>query len=60
MIPSAIPSEQDIREWESLSRDEQFRRLRAALTHPDCETTTTETMSDILAEARTRADSKQT
>jgi len=54
-MPSATPSEEDIRKWDALPRDEQLRRLRAALTHPDCAAATTDTMSDILAEARKRA-----
>lgn len=52
VLPSATPSEADIRAWEALSRDEQLRRLRAALTHSDCATVTTATMSEVLAEAR--------
>ncbi|MGH6770705.1 MAG: hypothetical protein ACRECO_16985 [Xanthobacteraceae bacterium] len=56
-MPSATPSEEDIRNWEALPRDEQLRRLRAALTHPDSATTTPDTMSDVLAAARSRVDS---
>ena len=59
VMPSATPSEEDVRHWEALPRDEQLRRLRAALGHPDCATATTETMSEILAEARARADSSR-
>jgi hypothetical protein len=55
-MPSATPSEEDIREWDALPRDEQLRRLRAALTHPDCAAAAPDTMSSILAEARKRAD----
>jgi len=57
VMPSATPTEDDIRKWDALPRDEQLRRLRAALTHPDCATATPDTMSDILAEARSRNDS---
>ena len=57
VMPSATPTEDDIRKWDALARDEQVRRLRAALTHPDCATATPDTMSDILAEARSRNDS---
>jgi hypothetical protein len=59
VMPSASPSEDDIRRWDALSRDEQLRRLRATLTHPDCATTTSDTMSDVLAAARARADSSR-
>jgi hypothetical protein len=57
VTPSATPSEDDIRRWEALPRDEQLRRLRAALTHPDCSASTQDSMSDVLAAARTRAES---
>jgi hypothetical protein len=59
VTPSATPSEDDIRKWEALPRDEQLRRLRAALTHPDCSTTTPDSMNDILVAARTRVDSNR-
>ena len=51
-MPLATPTEEDIRKWDALPRDEQLRRLRAALTHPDCATATPDTMRDILAEAQ--------
>ena len=57
LMPSAAPSEDDIRKWDALPRDEQLRRLRATLSHPDCATATPDTMSDVLATARARADS---
>jgi hypothetical protein len=57
VTPSATPSEEDLRRWEALPRDEQLRRLRAALTHPDCSTAAPDSMSDILAAARARVDS---
>lgn len=56
--PSATPTDEDVRAWEALSRDEQLRRLRAALTHPDCGTATTATVKDVLGEARSRADAR--
>ena len=52
VLPSTIPSEEDIRNWEALSRDEQLRRLRAALTHPDCSIAAPDSMSEVLAAAR--------
>lgn len=54
VMPSATPSEYDIRGWEALPREEQLRRLRTALTHPDCATATTDSMLDVLAAARAR------
>jgi hypothetical protein len=54
-MPSATPTEEQIRIWQALPRDEQLRRLRVALTRPDCATVTTASMDEILAEARARA-----
>lgn len=51
---SAIPDDREIAEWERLPRDEQLRRLREHLAHPDCAVLTDDTMDDILAAARTR------
>jgi len=58
VLPSAAPNEEDIRAWEALPREEQLRRLRAALSHPDCSTVSRATMSEILAEARRRANAR--
>ena len=58
LLPTATPIEADLRAWEALPRDEQLRLLRIALAHPDCGTVTAATMSDILAEARKRADAR--
>jgi hypothetical protein len=55
VMPSATPTEEQIRIWRALPRDEQLRRLRAALTRPDCATVITASMDEILAEARARA-----
>lgn len=57
VMPSATPSIEDIEKWNALPRDEQLRRLRAALTHPDCAVAASEIMSDIIVEARARAKS---
>jgi hypothetical protein len=45
--------------WKALPREEQLRLLRAALTHPDCATVSPATMSEILTEARKRADTRR-
>jgi hypothetical protein len=58
VVPSATPNEDDIRAWEALPRDEQLRRLRESLTHPDCSTAVSDTMSEILELARARADAR--
>jgi hypothetical protein len=59
VMPSATPSEEDIRKWEALPRDEQLRRLRATLMHPDCSAATPDSMNDVLEAARVRADSSR-
>jgi len=59
VMPSATPSEEDIRQWEALPRDEQLRRLRAALTHSDCSTATPDSMTDVLAAARKRVETRR-
>jgi hypothetical protein len=48
-----------VRTWEALPREEQLRLLRASLANPDCTTVSPATMSDILAEARKRADARR-
>jgi hypothetical protein len=48
-----------VRAWEALPREEQLRLLRASLANPDCTTVSPATMSDILAEARKRADARR-
>jgi hypothetical protein len=58
VMPSATPTEDDIRAWEALPRDEQLRRLRESLTHPDCSTPVADTMRDILELAHARADAR--
>lgn len=58
VMPSATPTEDDIRAWDALPRDEQLRRLRESLTQPECSTPVADTMSDILKLARARADAR--
>jgi hypothetical protein len=57
VMPSVTPDDADITAWQSLSRDEQVRRLRAHLAHPDCSTVSPQTMQDILLQAKARAAS---
>jgi hypothetical protein len=59
VMPSATPTKAEIRLWQALPRDEQLRRLRIVLTHPDRTAVTAASMSEILAEARARADSRR-
>ena len=57
VTPSAVPTEEGIREWEKLPRDEQLRRLRQALSDADCDVVTPVSMDDILVKARARTSS---
>jgi hypothetical protein len=53
--PSALPpTKAELEEWNALSREEQVKRYREALAHPDCNIVTDDTMADILAEAQAR------
>jgi len=54
-MPSATPSEAEIAAWQALPRDEQLRRLRLALAHPDCDRVSASTMDDIRANGRALA-----
>jgi len=54
VMPSATPTEAELTAWAGLPRDEQVRRYQEALAHPDCDTPTGDSMSDILAAARRR------
>jgi hypothetical protein len=55
VMPSATPSETEIAEWQALPRDEQLRRMRLELSHPDTDIISTSTMDEIRAEGRLRA-----
>ena len=59
LVPSACPSDADIAAWNELSRDEQLRRMREYLTHPDCSTVSTATVDDIVARAQARIDARK-
>jgi hypothetical protein len=59
LMPSATPSSEEVREWQLLSREEQLRRLRLALDHPDSRTVTAESMDDIRAAAIARIEAKR-
>jgi hypothetical protein len=47
VMPSATPTEAEVAAWNTLPRDEQVRRMKAALSHPDCSKVGTASMSDI-------------
>jgi len=50
VIPTATPSEHEQLAWDSLSRDEQLERMRAALTSSEALTPTKTTVAEIWAE----------
>jgi hypothetical protein len=58
-MPSATPSAEDVSEWHGLSRDEQLKRLRSALTHPDSATPSKADMTDILRRAQATAKARR-
>jgi len=55
VVPSAAPSEAEIAAWQTLPRDEQLRRLRLVLSHPDCDRVSEATMDDIRAKGQALA-----
>lgn len=52
VMPSATPTKAEVAAWHRLSADEQLRRYREALHHPDADIVSNLTMDDILALAR--------
>lgn len=55
VMPSATPSDADIVAWQSLPRDEQVRRMRLELSHPDCGAVGTATFDEIRARGQALA-----
>jgi len=53
-LPSAVPTEAELRAWETLSRDEQICRYQGLFARPDCNIFTADTPDDILLAARQR------
>ena len=54
ILPSAAPSDDDIADWEAMTRDEQLDALRAVVDSPEAHRESALTMDDLLARARTR------
>jgi hypothetical protein len=54
VMPSATIDEAELAAWSALSRDEQVRRYREVLLHPDCNKVTDDSLGHILAAARQR------
>jgi len=59
VTPSATPNAAEMAAWQDLPRDEQKKRLRAVLTHPDCATPSTADMSDIRRRAQAATDTRR-
>jgi hypothetical protein len=55
VMPSPVPTRAEAAAWSRLPREEQLRRYREALDHPDANTVCADTMDDILAEAHRRS-----
>ena len=55
VTPSPTPSPEELAAWASLTRAEQISRLRSVLAAPASFAATSETMDDLLEEARQRA-----
>ena len=54
IMPSATPTDDEIRRWQALPREEQLRRLRQAIDDGFESGVSTRGIDDIIAEARTR------
>jgi hypothetical protein len=59
VMPSATPTDQEIADWNALPRDEQVRRMKLALSHPDGQRESTATMDEIWARARAAAETRR-
>ena len=55
VMPSPVPTMAEATAWSRLPREEQLRRYRQALDHPDANTVCGDSMDDILAEAHRRS-----
>ena len=55
LMPSAIPTEEEIAAWQELPRDEQLRRMRQMLISPRASTPCNTTMAEIWAEVESDA-----
>ncbi len=55
VMPSPVPTRAEAAAWSRLPREEQLRRYREALDHPDANTVCGDSMDDILAEAHRRS-----
>src|SRR5271165_6052160 len=52
VMPSALPSTAEVAAWNRLPGEEQLRRYRLALHHPDCDRISNLAMDELLALAR--------
>jgi hypothetical protein len=58
VMPSPVPTRAEAAAWSRLPHEEQLRRYREALDHPDANTVCEDSMDDILAEAHRRSDER--
>ncbi|QGM98706.1 hypothetical protein [Methylocystis parvus] len=59
VTPSATPSEAEIEAWRELSRDEQLRRMRSALSSAEAATPCDASMKEIWAEIEAAASPRE-
>ncbi len=58
VMPSPVPTRAEAAAWSRLPHEQQLRRYRQALDHPDANTVSADSMDDILAEAHRRSDER--
>jgi hypothetical protein len=58
VMPSPVPTKAEAAAWSRLPREEQLRRYRLALDHPDANSICQDTMEDVLAEAHRRSEAR--
>jgi len=56
IMPSAAPTDDEIRRWEALPRDEQLKRLRQALVEGEQSGLSDRSITDIKSAALKRLD----
>ncbi len=59
VMPSAAPSEAELAQWKELPRDEQVRRLKMALSHPDCDAVGDASMAELRERGRALAATRR-
>lgn len=58
ILPSATPTDDEIRRWQALPRDEQLRRMQALFADPASTTPGSRSMDEIRQDALARIASR--